>query len=173
MTGTPQAGRDVGRQVTCANVPLGPDEMRFGRKGRPATMTAMPELSNPSGLHETPGYHHVTTTDATRLVFLAGQCPLDAQGNLTGPGDLKAQVGQIVSNIEIALASAGATPADVVRTVIYVVSAEQPDLAEVWTILRGSAIASALDSASTLLGVAQLGFRGQLVEIDVTAALPG
>ena len=139
----------------------------------PATMTTMPELSNPPGLHETPGYHHVTTTDATRLVFLAGQCPLDAQGNLTGPGDLKAQVGQIVSNIEIALASAGATPADVVRTVIYVVSAEQPDLAEVWTILRGSAIASALDSASTLLGVAQLGFRGQLVEIDVTAALPG
>lgn len=136
-------------------------------------MANMPELSNPAGLHETPGYHHVTTVDATRLVFLAGQCPLDEQGRLTGPGDLQAQVGQVVSNIEIALASAGATPADVVRTVIYVASAEQPDLAEVWGILRGSSIAAALDSASTLLGVAQLGFTGQLVEIDVTAALSG
>ncbi len=136
-------------------------------------MADMPELSNPAGLHETPGYHHVTTVEAARLVFLAGQCPLDEHGRLTGPEDLQAQVGQVVSNIEIALASAGATPGDVVRTVIYVASAEQPDLAEVWSILRGSSIAAALDSASTLLGVAQLGFTGQLVEIDVTAALPG
>ena len=136
-------------------------------------MAIMPELSNPAGLHETPGYQQVAITDAKRLVFLAGQCPLDEQGRLTGPGDLLAQVGQVVSNIEIALASAGATPADVVRTVIYVVSAEQADLAEVWSMLRGSSIAAALDSASTLLGVAQLGFTGQLVEIDVTAALPG
>jgi enamine deaminase RidA (YjgF/YER057c/UK114 family) len=123
----------------------------------------MLELSNPAGLHETPGYHHVTTVDAARLVFLAGQCPLDADGELTGPGDLQAQVGQVVSNIEVALASAGATPADVVRTVIYVASAEQPDLAAVWRILRESPIAAALDSASTLLGVAQLGFTGELV----------
>jgi enamine deaminase RidA (YjgF/YER057c/UK114 family) len=136
-------------------------------------MGNMAELFNPAGLHETPGYHHVTTVDAGRLVFLAGQCPLDEDGKLTGPGDLNAQVGQVVSNIEIALASAGATPADVVRTVIYVASAEQPDLAEVWRILRGSSITAALDSASTLLGVAQLGFTGQLVEIDVTAVLPG
>lgn len=136
-------------------------------------MVRMPELSNPAGLHETPGYHHVTTVDSARLVFLAGQCPLDADGNLTGPGDLRAQVGQVVSNIKIALASAGAAPADVVRTVIYVASAEQSDSAAVWRILRESSIAAALDSASTLLGVAQLGFTGQLVEIDVTAALPG
>jgi enamine deaminase RidA (YjgF/YER057c/UK114 family) len=133
----------------------------------------MPHLSNPAGLHETPGYHHVTTVQAARLVFLAGQCPLDEQGELTGPGDLAAQVGQVAGNIGIALASAGATPADVVRTVIYVVSAEQPVLAEVWRLLRESPIAAALESASTLLGVAQLGFAGQLVEIDVTAALPG
>ncbi len=133
----------------------------------------MPDLSNPAGLHETPGYHHVTTVQAARLVFLAGQCPLDEQGELTGPGDLAAQVGRVADNIGIALASAGATPADVVRTVIYVVSAEQPVLAEVWRLLRESPIAAALESASTLLGVAQLGFTGQLVEIDVTAALPG
>jgi hypothetical protein len=42
-------------------------------------------------------------------------------------------------------------------------------MASVWTILRNSAIASALSTASTLLGVSQLGYPGQLVEIDVTA----
>jgi enamine deaminase RidA (YjgF/YER057c/UK114 family) len=129
------------------------------------------ERANPAGMHEPPGYHHVTIADATRLVFLAGQCPLDEQGQLTGPGDLLAQVGQVVRNIEIALASAGAAPADVVRTVIYVVSADRGDLAAVWAWLRASPVAEALTSASTLLGVAELGFPGQLVEIDVTAAL--
>jgi enamine deaminase RidA (YjgF/YER057c/UK114 family) len=129
------------------------------------------ERANPAGMHEPPGYHHVTIADPSRLVFLAGQCPLDEQGQLIGPGDLLAQVGQVVRNIEIALASAGAAPADVVRTVIYVVSADRDDLAAVWAALRASPIAEALTSASTLLGVAQLGFPGQLVEVDVTAAL--
>jgi len=68
-------------------------------------------------------------------------------------------------------AGAQAAPADVVRTVIYVASAEREDLAAVWAALRASPIAEALTSASTLLGVAQLGFTGQLVEVDVTAAL--
>jgi len=130
------------------------------------------ERANPAGLHETPGYHHVTITDAPRMVFLAGQCPLDESGELAGPGDLRAQVDQVVRNITVALASVGATPEDVVRTVIYVVSADRADLGLVWTALRSSPIAGALTTASTLLGVAQLGFPGQLVEIDVTAALP-
>jgi enamine deaminase RidA (YjgF/YER057c/UK114 family) len=125
---------------------------------------------NPAGMHQPPGYHHLTVTDATRTVYLAGQCPLDEQGRLVGPGDLVAQVDQVVANIGLALASAGAGPADVVRTVIYVVSPSQQDLAEVWTRLRESPLAAAFTSASTLLGIAQLGFSGQLVEIDVTAA---
>ena len=55
----------------------------------------------------------------------------------------------------------------------YVVSADRADLSEVWRILGESPIAGALESASTLLGVSQPGYPGQLVEIDVTAALSG
>ncbi|MEN3356619.1 MAG: hypothetical protein V7637_601 [Mycobacteriales bacterium] len=128
---------------------------------------------NPDGMHATPGYAHVTTTERRRLVFLAGQVPLAGDGSLVGEDDLPAQVAQVVRNIGSALAAAGATPHDVVRTVIYVVSDQRADLAAVWTALRSSPFAPALTTASTLLGVARLGFAGQLVEVDVTAALAG
>jgi enamine deaminase RidA (YjgF/YER057c/UK114 family) len=130
------------------------------------------EKSNPPGIHVPPGYHHVTVADARRTVHLAGQSPLDAAGELVGPDDLVAQVGQVVRNIEIGLASVGASADDVVRTVIYVASPEQADLVLVWAALQASSISSAFTTASTLLGVAQLGYSGQLVEVDVTAALP-
>ncbi len=133
----------------------------------------MIERINPPGLHQTPGYHHVTVASASRMAFLAGQCPLDEQGELVGGGDLGGQVEQVIRNIVTALSSVGATADDVVRTVIYVVSPNREDLALVWTILRNSDIANALSTASTLLGVAQLGYPGQLVEIDVTAILAG
>jgi enamine deaminase RidA (YjgF/YER057c/UK114 family) len=129
------------------------------------------ERINPGGLHANPGYHHVTVSSAVRMVYLAGQCPLNEAGELTGDGDLAAQVGQVISNILVALSAVGAGPADVVRTVIYVVSADRADLSNVWQILRSSTMADALTSASTLLGVSQLGYPGQLVEIDVTAEI--
>jgi enamine deaminase RidA (YjgF/YER057c/UK114 family) len=57
----------------------------------------------------------------------------------------------------------------VVRTVIYVVSDSQSVLAGVWSRFTASVIAAAFTTASTLLGVTQLGFPGQRVELDVTA----
>ncbi|WP_020385870.1 RidA family protein [Kribbella catacumbae] len=128
------------------------------------------ERTNPDGLHPTPGYHHLTKVHADTLIYLAGQCPLDPSGVLA-EGGLAGQTAQVIDNILIALAAAGATPEDVVRTVIYVNSADRSDLAGVWAQLSESPLAPAFTSASTLLGVAQLGFPGQLVEIDVTVAL--
>jgi enamine deaminase RidA (YjgF/YER057c/UK114 family) len=127
---------------------------------------------NPDGLHETPGYHHVTVVEAGRLAFLAGQCPLDQAGKVVGIGDLEAQVDQVVANALTALAAVGAAPEDVVRSIIYVVSNETAVLASVWQRLNASPLAPAFTTASTLLGVAQLGFTGQLIELDLTAALP-
>ena len=126
--------------------------------------------SNPPALHDTPGYHHVTKVQADQLIFLAGQCPLDAAGDLA-EGGLVGQTTQVIQNILAALESADARPEDVVRTVIYVVSPVREDLSAVWAQLNSSPLAPAFTTASTLLGVAQLGFPGQLVEIDVTAAL--
>lgn len=128
------------------------------------------ERTNPAGLHPTPGYHHVTKVHADTLIYLAGQCPLDPAGSLAD-GGLAGQTAQVIENIRAALAAAGAGPDDVVRTVIYVNSSDRNELAAVWVQLNESPLAPAFKSASTLLGVAQLGFPGQLVEIDVTAAL--
>ncbi|WP_437313161.1 RidA family protein [Sorangium sp. So ce385] len=128
---------------------------------------------NPSDVHKTPGYHHVTIVEAGRLAFLAGQCPLDPDGNLVGAGDPLAQADQVAANALTVLAAVGAQPADVVRSVIYVVSDDREVLGAVWQRLNDSALGPAFASASTLLGVASLGFAGQLVEVDLTAALPG
>jgi enamine deaminase RidA (YjgF/YER057c/UK114 family) len=69
------------------------------------------------------------------------------------------------------LAAVGAGPADVLRTQVLVASHDREDLVATWMRLRASALADAFTSASTLVGVARLGYPGQLVELDVTAAL--
>lgn len=129
------------------------------------------EKLNPPGVHDTPGYHHVTIVPAGRLAFLAGQCPLDPDGKLVGAGDHLAQTDQVVANALTVLAAAGATPDRVVRSTIYVVSPDDRVLAAVWQRLNDSPLGAAFSTASTLLGVAALGYPGQLVEVDLTAAL--
>ncbi|MEU7747671.1 Rid family hydrolase [Nonomuraea sp. NPDC049158] len=127
---------------------------------------------NPDALHKTPGYSHITVVEAGRTAFLAGQCPLDVTGALVGDGDLNAQVDQVATNALTALAAVNARPEQVVRSVIYVVvSQDTAVLGGVWQRLLDSPLAAAFTTASTLLGVAQLGFTGQLVELDLTAAL--
>jgi enamine deaminase RidA (YjgF/YER057c/UK114 family) len=127
---------------------------------------------NPEGLHPTPGYHHVTVVEAGRLAFLAGQRPIDRDGHLVGPDNVFAQSDQIARNVLVALAAVGAGPEHVVSAVIYVVSGDEGVLAHVVNHFRQSPIAAAFRSAATLIGVARLGFPGQLIEVDLTAALP-
>jgi len=128
-------------------------------------------LLNPPGLHPTAGYAHVTISPAGRTAHLAGLCPLDADEKLAGP-DLQTQIDRVVANALTILSAAGATPEDVVRSVIYVVSDSSPALGAAWKQLTASELGPAFRTASTLLGVAALGYQGQLVEVDLTAALP-
>src|SRR5690606_14704992 len=152
-----------------------PDISGCGPSDTPARivrMTAKITRINPDDLHETAGYHHITIVEAGRTAYLAGQCPLDPTGALVGPGDLDAQIDQVAANALAALTAVGARPEHVVRSVIYVVSDENPMLTSAWDRLNKSVIAPAFTTASTLLGVARLGYTGQLIEVDLTAALP-
>jgi enamine deaminase RidA (YjgF/YER057c/UK114 family) len=105
----------------------------------------------------------------TRLVFTAGACPLDADGNTVAPGDIGSQTEQAMANLVTALKAAGADLTDVVKTTVYVASNRQPDLVAAWDVV--SAAFGDHDVPSTLLGVAVLGYRDQLVEVEAIAAL--
>jgi enamine deaminase RidA (YjgF/YER057c/UK114 family) len=134
------------------------------------------ERLNPPQLHRTAGYHHVTIVETGRTAYLAGQCPVTTDGSVVAANGelaerLDAQVDQVAANALIALEAAGACPDQVVRSVIYVVSDDGPTLAAAWRRFNESALASAFTTASTLLGVAQLGYPGQLVEVDLTAVV--
>ncbi|MEU7293535.1 RidA family protein [Streptomyces exfoliatus] len=135
-------------------------------------MTTRITRINPDPLHPTPGYHHVTVVEAGRTAYLAGQCPLDRTGSLVGPGSIEAQVDQVVENALAALTAVDAEPQHVVRSVIYVRSEDRDALVTAWRRLTGSGLGPAFTTASTLLGVAQLGYPGQLIEVDLTVALP-
>lgn len=102
------------------------------------------------------------------LVHSAGAVPVDAQGNLVGAGDRIAQTRQVLANLETQLAAAGAMPADVVKTVVYVVAQQGEDLSEVWDVVKVSSFSGA---ASTLVGVTFLGYTGQLVEVEAVAVI--
>lgn len=102
------------------------------------------------------------------MVFTAGAVPLDAEGNVVGPGDPPAQARRVLENLLAALEAGGAGPADVVKTTVYVAGADHAAQASVWEVVRTSAIGRA---PSTLLGVPLLGYRGRLVEIEAIAVL--
>ena len=129
------------------------------------------QRSNVPGLAEPPGYVHLATVGEARLVFVA-QVPLDERGELVGRGDAIAQARQCLRNLAACLAAAGATPQDVIRTTVYVAGEDQERLARVWRALLESELSAVVRTPATLLGVRHLGYDGQFVEIECTAALP-
>ena len=73
-----------------------------------------------------PNFSHVCRIG--NMVFVAGQTPVDAGGNLVGKGDIEAQTRQVFENIKKCLASVGATFENVAKLNTYStdVDAHQP-----------------------------------------------
>jgi 2-iminobutanoate/2-iminopropanoate deaminase len=70
-------------------------------------------------------YSHVVMTDAPITIYIAGQVPRDREGNNVGKGDMRAQIWQVAANLKAALAAAGATLEDVVKTTTYVTDVDE------------------------------------------------
>ena len=67
------------------------------------------------------GTSHVPLSPAVRagdFVFVSGQVPVDSAGAIVS-GGIEAQTRQVLENIKSALALAGATMADVVKTTVW------------------------------------------------------
>ena len=112
-------------------------------------------------------YAYASVAPPGALVFTAGACPIDENEVIVGPGDAVLQARQAMANLTEALAAAGAVLTDVLKTTVYVVSADPSELAAAWNVVR--AAFGDHDTPSTLLGVTALGYAGQLVEIEAIA----
>jgi len=124
-------------------------------------------FSNPPGLAPPRGYTHVVDVPAGRMVYVAGQVAFDAKGNVVGPGDVRAQTEQVFRNLKIALESAGATFADVVKLNWYVRDASQ---IAVYREVREQFLGDGPRPASTLVEVKGLVRDDLLIEIEAVAA---
>jgi enamine deaminase RidA (YjgF/YER057c/UK114 family) len=111
-------------------------------------------------------YAYAAVAPPGALVFTAGACPLDENGAIVG-GDVRIQAQQAVANLAEALAAAGASLTDVLKTTVYVASSDSSELAAAWEVVR--AAFGDHDAPSTLLGVTALGYAGQLVEVEAVA----
>jgi enamine deaminase RidA (YjgF/YER057c/UK114 family) len=100
-------------------------------------------------------------------VFVSGTTATDGAGNIVGVGDAYVQARQAIANIAAALARAGGSLADVVRTRIFVVDIDQ------WEAVgraHGEAFA-AIRPACTMVEVSRLITPEILVEIEADAVI--
>jgi enamine deaminase RidA (YjgF/YER057c/UK114 family) len=104
---------------------------------------------------------------AERTLYCAGQTSSDADGNPVHPGDMRAQLAQVLDNLETVLSEAGFELSQVVRLNTYTTDVDA-FLAEGGEAAARLAEAGCRPSA-TLLGVARLAFPEFLVELEATA----
>ncbi|MDQ1177003.1 RidA family protein [Microbacterium sp. SORGH_AS_0421] len=127
-------------------------------------------LIRAAALSDAAEYAYAATAPAdARLIFLAGSCPLDADGSTAGVGDYAAQAASCIENMTVALRAAGAELTDVISTRVLAASTRQADLVTAWEVVRDAF--GDHDVPSTLMGVTVLGYDDQLVEIEAVAAV--
>ncbi|MFC0623405.1 RidA family protein [Kribbella deserti] len=128
------------------------------------------QLIRASGLSDVVQYAYAATAPKdSRLIFLAGACPLNDDGSTAAVGDYAGQAAKCIETMTAALAAAGAGIEDVISTRVLVASSQQADLGTAWAVVREAF--GKHDVPSTLLGVTVLGYQDQLVEIEAVAAV--
>ena len=126
------------------------------------------EVINPWTWQEQYGFvHGVAVPGGGRTVYVAGQAAVDDQGRPTHAGDMIAQVGASLDNIEAVLGQAGMTLGNVVRLNVFTTDVDAFFGAHPTLVARLDE--AGCKCASTLLGVARLAFPGMLVELEATA----
>jgi reactive intermediate/imine deaminase len=125
--------------------------------------------TNPATLSTPTGYTHVVEVIRGRTVYIAGQVAFDRSGNVTGAGDFRAQTRQVLENLKAALAIAGATFDNVVKTNTYVT-----DISHIQALreIRAEYFAGTNPPASTLVQVVRLARPEFMIEIEAIAVVP-
>ena len=112
------------------------------------------------------GYSHVVDSPADRIVYISGQVPLDAEGQLVGEGDFEAQTRQVFENLTRALEAADAAWGDVVKLNYFLT-----DLTQITSVraIRDQYVDTERPPASTLVMVSGLFRPDMMVEIEAVA----
>ncbi|MFE8944876.1 RidA family protein [Streptomyces sp. NPDC007856] len=129
------------------------------------------ERVNPPELSPPTGFSHAVVASGSRVVFLAGQTALDADGKVTGD-TLPEQFERALGNLLAALRAAGGTPADLARVTVYATDvaayrAHAGRLGRIWRDLAGRDY-----PAMAVVQVARLWDEQAMVELDGFAVLP-
>lgn len=129
------------------------------------------QIVNPTSLVKPSGYAHGVVTQGGRLLFLAGQPALDAEGKIVAPGDIAGQFNQSFKNLKTVLEAAGGTMTDIVKLTIYVTdkSAYLSNLKPIGAVYRS--YFGRYYPAMTLVEVKSLFDDAALVEIEGTAVI--
>jgi enamine deaminase RidA (YjgF/YER057c/UK114 family) len=110
----------------------------------------------------------IEVSGAERVLFCAGQTSSDADGHVEHAGDMAAQAGTALDNLEAVLREAGMGLENIVRLNHYTTDVDRY-LSEAWPTIAQRLGAAGVQPAATLLGVARLAFPDLLLEIEATA----
>ncbi|MEY9995004.1 enamine deaminase RidA (YjgF/YER057c/UK114 family) [Streptomyces sp. V4I8] len=129
------------------------------------------ERVNPPDLSPPTGFSHAVVATGSRVVFLAGQTALDADGKVVGE-TLPEQFERALTNLLAALAAAGGTPADLARVTVYATDVagyrdQAAQLGRIWGRLAGRDY-----PAMAVVEVVRLWDERAMVELDGFAVLP-
>lgn len=129
------------------------------------------ERVNPSELSPPTGFSHAVVASGSRVVFLAGQTALDADGKVVGD-TLPEQFERALANLLAALAAAGGTPSDLARVTVYATDVaayrtQAAELGRTWRELAGRDY-----PAMAVVEVVRLWDAEAMVELDGFAVLP-
>jgi enamine deaminase RidA (YjgF/YER057c/UK114 family) len=79
---------------------------------------------NPPELGTPPGYSQIVEVSAGRIIFIAGQTAVDADGNVVGKYDFAVQADQVFRNLAVALKASGCTAANLVKLTVFLTDME-------------------------------------------------
>jgi len=128
-------------------------------------MSVSIERVNPPSLAAPSGFAHAVIAAGGRIVFLAGQTALDADGAIVG-GTIVEQFEQALANLLTALTAAGGQPTDLASLTVYAVDladyrAHGREIGAVWRRLAGRDY-----PAMAAIGVSRLWDPAALVEVQ-------
>jgi enamine deaminase RidA (YjgF/YER057c/UK114 family) len=125
---------------------------------------------NPPSLCPTYGWTHVASVSGGKTIYISGQVSVNERGEVVGKGDMRAQTEQTFRNVERALAAAGATFRDVVKTNLYVVGLK-PEHVPIIREVRARYVAAEHPPVSTLVGISALVGPDWMIEIEAVAVI--